>query len=131
MHLKRQHLFFRLPKILVLLLFMPLFFVQGFFNYDSFQNYSNGSGDAGVAKQTANTGNAGTVKFSTGKSATRHFSIRLNKRFQPESTPCIVNVFIEVPLHLPVINTFCTYADPFLTSPQFCKYKLRGPPAVA
>ncbi|GAB2832259.1 hypothetical protein GCM10027043_38170 [Ferruginibacter profundus] len=125
MHLKKQNIFFCVSKISALLLIIPLFFIQGFFNYDNVL-------DCGYTKLTTSKEvNQHAVKFNNNKPNNKQTSIRLNKRFQPESAPHIEIVYFEVPGYFFVTNSFSAYADPFLALPHLCRGILRGPPAVA
>lgn len=131
MHLKRQNILFSTSKISALLLIIPLFFVQAFFNYDSVPNYHNGNSQSIVTKSNAAACNTGIVKFGTNKPGSKKVVIRLNKRFQPETAPVIAIVCLEVPCRIPLINSFRTYANIFLGLPHLFRDRLRGPPEVA
>lgn len=130
MHGKRQHICTRVPKMAALFLLVPLIFIQAFFYYDTFFNASSPD-QPGITKSTIEKSVQGSLKFSTGKSGCKQSTIRLNKRFQPESAPYIEIGFNEIPAAIPLPNSFGTYADPYFKSPRFCEYTLRGPPVVA
>jgi hypothetical protein len=125
---KERNIFFGIPKIIVLLVYLPFFLVQGFFNYYSPAQYN---------KEQVKTNNEKTVSYLKGttlhqvaKVTGNQSNIRLNKRFQPASTPlCIIESF-ELPCYYKQVKLFYNYPDPHLPSFHLLTKTLRGPPAV-
>ncbi|MBC7686688.1 MAG: hypothetical protein H7211_00755 [Aquabacterium sp.] len=127
MNLKQQKIFFKFSKISLLLLYIPFFIVQGFFNLDTPFSYKQTS-CVTIGIQVA--GKKATPSFHSDKANNKEGSIRLNKRFQPESSPIIVPPIFEVAVYFVKANLFYTYPYPLLPSSHLLANKLRGPPAV-
>ena len=123
---REQKIFFKLSKISLLLLYIPFFIVQCFFNVDSFPNNKivNVNIDKQVASQKA------AASFHSIKTVNHEGCIRLNKRFQPESAPIILPPIYTITDYLIEANLFYTYPDPLLPSFHLIVNKLRGPPVV-
>lgn len=124
-----QNILFGLPRIAVLLLYIPFFLVQGFFNYYGPLQSSIEHVQTCHQKSAAHLHAAGIqqVKKATGNQA----NIRLNKRFQPANAPlCIIESY-EVPYYFNQVKLFRNYPDPLLPSFHLLTKTLRGPPAVA
>jgi hypothetical protein len=130
MYFKRQNIFFRTSKISALLLIIPLFFIQAFFNYDTVVSCRNGNSPVTVTRSTSALSISGIVKFNTNKPCSKKAAIRLNKRFQPETAPVIAIACLELPCYLPLVNSFGTYPDLFLRPAHLFRDRLRGPPEV-
>ena len=127
MSLQQQKIFFKFSKISLLLLYIPFFIVQGFFNLDTpFPN--NQTASVTIGKAVA--GKKATPYFHSDKTNNKEGSIRLNKRFQPESAPVILPPIFKEAIYLVKANLFYTYPDPLLPSSYLLANKLRGPPAV-
>lgn len=127
MKVTKHKIFFRLSKISLLLLYIPFFIVQCFFNVDSpFPNNKivNVSIDKQVASQKA------AASFHSIKTTNHEGRIRLNKRFQPESAPIVVLPIYTITDYLIQANLFYSYPDPSFSSFHLIVDKLRGPPVV-
>ncbi len=127
MNLQHQKIFFTFSKISLLLLYIPFFVVQGFFNLDTPFCYNQ---TASVTIGKLDAGIKATPSFHSDKANNKQGNIRLNKRFQPESAPVILPPIFEVAIYLVRANLFYTYPDPLLPSSHLLANKLRGPPAV-
>ena len=127
MNLKQHKIFFKFSKISLLLLYIPFFVVQGFFNFDTPFSYKQ-TPTVTIGKQVA--GKKATPSFHSDKANNKERSIRLNKRFQPESAPVILPPISKEAIYLVKANIFYTYPDPLLLSSHLLANKLRGPPAV-
>lgn len=124
---REQKIFFKLSKISLLLLYIPFFVVQCFFNVDSpFPNNKivNLNIDKQVASQKA------AASFHSIKNTNHGGNIRLNKRFQPEGAPIVVPPIYTINDYLIQANLFYTYPDPLFPSFHLIVNKLRGPPVV-
>lgn len=126
---KGQNIFFGIPRMIVLLLYIPFFLVQGFFNYYSPLQHNNEQVKTSYQKTIAHLYCA-TIQ-QVAKATGNQSNIRLNKRFQPANAPlCIVESF-EVPYYFNQVKLFHNYPDPLLPSFHLLTKTLRGPPAVA
>jgi hypothetical protein len=126
---KERSIFFGIPKMIVLLVYLPFFLVQGFFNYYSPVQQNKEQVKSSYEKAVSHL--KGTTLHQVVKVTGNQSNIRLNKRFQPASTPlCIVESF-EVPYYIKGIKLFNNYPDPLLPSFHLLTKTLRGPPAVA
>lgn len=130
MHLKKQQISFSIYKIAMLLLYIPFFVVHGYFNLDNLSGSKVENSKPGY-KKTAISHRQYTLNSSANKNNGKQATIRLNKRFQPETAPAIENFYFEIPVVFLVINSSCNYANPFRTLPHLYTGILRGPPAVA
>lgn len=122
-----QKIFFRLAKVSLLLLYIPFFIVQCFFNVDA-HFLNNKIENVNVDKQVLSQKT--TASFHSIKTTNHEGNIRLNKRFQPESAPIILPPIYTITDYLIEANLFYTYPDPLLPSFHLIVNKLRGPPAV-
>jgi hypothetical protein len=127
MRQKKQNIFFSLTKIVALLFYLPFFLVQIFINHDSI---STGKYAPAVYKK-ATTPAAVVVGPDNNKTTGKVSSIRLNKRFQPASTPFCVPLSFELPVYITPETSFVNYLNPVLGSFLLLTHTLRGPPPVA
>lgn len=126
---KGQNIFFGIPKIIILLVYLPFFLVQGFFNYYSPASNNHKQVKASYNKTVSHL--AGTTLLKSAKVTGKQSSIRLNKRFQPATAPlCIVDSF-ELPYCYREAKSFPNYPNPLLSSFHLIVQTLRGPPVVA
>ncbi|WP_301929951.1 hypothetical protein [Ferruginibacter sp.] len=126
MRQKKQNIFFSLTKIVALLFYLPFFLVQIFINHDSIS-----TGKYAPAVYTkATTSALVVVGPGNNKTTGKVSSIRLNKRFQPATTPFCVPVSFEIQAYITPETSFGNYLNPALVSPHLFTYSLRGPPAV-
>lgn len=128
MNLNQQKIFFRLSKISLLLVYIPFFIVQGFYNLDTPARNNNQTVSIRFKQQVVSHTHFTFLHSdnSTGKGA----KIRLSKRFQQENTPIVVPPAFNVAAYLIKANVFHTYPDPLLPSSHLLANKLRGPPAI-
>ena len=127
MNFKQQQIFFGYSKISVLLLYIPFFIVQGFFNFDTTIRYKE-TASTTINKQVFNQKKS--ISFNSDKTKNKEGHIRLNKRFQAGNAPVVVPPILEITAYFITANLFYTYPDPKLSSSHFYVKKLRGPPAV-
>ncbi len=131
MGFKKQQISFSAYKTALLLLYIPFFVVQCFFNIDT-----AGSGSVGHIQQQLKKSLSGDNIFhspdsSANKTNNRQVTIRLNKRFQPETTPAIDNFYLEIPVAFTITSSFGIYTNPFPALPHYFTRIVRGPPVVA
>lgn len=122
----RQLKLFSIP---VLVLYSLFFTVQVFFNFDTILP----SGDAGshrtIFAEKKNQVHQ-TISWHGNGEKSQHSKIRLNKRFQPASSPVLNPFYITTPVIFIEQPTTTVYPDPFHASPSLLTSALRGPPAV-
>jgi hypothetical protein len=128
MNFKKHNHFFKLSKISVLLLYIPFFVVQVFYNFDT--SRQPGSDLASPHYNNINAGQHNIAFSHTNKSQEKKLNIRLNKRFHPESAPCCTSVAIDVPVYFSSAILLSGYASPSLSSSSQLTWSLRGPPAI-
>ena len=129
MDIKRNSIFFGLSKLLVLLIFIPFFLVQCFFNYS---NIVEGSSEISQLAYNPVVSNKHIETVNPGKKGTeKQSSFTLNKRFEPSINLSFIHVTFELPVCFFETKFFNKYTNTLLPSPQFHTGSLRGPPVVA
>lgn len=126
MNLKLQNIFYQRFKVAILLLYLPFFAVQCFFNYSNIVQGNSGALFAQYQKTT--TGKP--VSLNT-KPYSKLVTVSLNKRFQPAVAPFCNTISIELPPCFTVTKLFKKYTLAFYSNACLHKGTLRGPPAVA
>jgi hypothetical protein len=129
MNHKRQNTFFRFSKIAVLLLYIPFFVVQGFFNFGDTQLYQSEHNQTNY-KNLAADHHAVTINYGNKKTG-KQVNIRLNKRFHPKkNAPLCETISFEIPVYFSEATPFGDYTNPLLGLSYFLTRTLRGPPAI-
>jgi hypothetical protein len=128
MNLKRQNISLLYNKVFALFLYIAFFGVQLFFNFDTgkgpvttIQYYSYSSQNSSALSH---------IK-QTNKNNRKQITVRLNKRFQPESTLVLNTISIKTPVcYIEKANKFIPF-DQYIPTSNLLTKCLRGPPAVA
>jgi len=115
----------KLPILVVYLLF---FTVQILFNLDTTQQPFAVQGGTLYSSQ-CNTLHVESFKKSVDHTPLKS-NIRLNKRFQPSHTPCIISTIVEVPAVYIEPLQIGTYKSIYYSSAILYTPSLRGPPVV-
>lgn len=117
-----------LSKAFVLLLYVAFFGVQLFFNFDT---GNNADSNAFYSYQ----GFAGNIYSHTIKQTNRtknkKATVRLNKRFQPESIPAWNTILIKAPVCYIQTRIRNLPTDQHFSTSDLLTRSLRGPPVVA
>jgi len=129
MNSKRQSTFFWLSRIAVLIIYVPFFAVQCFFNYSSITQSKSVIFQTSYKKETSN----GTVSIAVTekKSTDQQVAVNLNKRFQPGGMSYFLNIAFEVPVYYFEASLYNSYNNSLLPTSHLYTGALRGPPAVA
>ena len=126
MNFTGHSVFFRLSKIAVLLLYIPFFVVQGFFNFD---NYSQNNYHYFPTSFTVNAVQNHVVKaIQENKQHDKKTQVRLNKRFHPENVLYCVGIDFETRDYNLLKHSLSYYTDPLLSLFPLSTCPLRGPP---
>jgi hypothetical protein len=126
MNSKRQNILSCFTKAIVLPLYVSFFIVQLFFNFDIANHSSN---NPFFAPYKITTHRSSSVdKTNKGKSVQQ--TIRLNKRFEPQTVPAYNNIVIKSPVDYLDKNNYVSYAA-FIPASFLLPQSFRGPPVVA
>src|SRR5205814_7928817 len=97
MNNRRKKIFFGIPRLVVFLLYVPFFFVQGLLNYPNTLPVHNEHIESHVKKVPADQQSISISAWDKAKS--KESKIRLNKRFQPQSGHACIIAAIQVPVY--------------------------------
>ena len=122
----RQLKLFSLP---VLVLYSLFFTVQVFFNFDTIPAVPAVGNHHTFFTEKKDQVLRSYSRHTNGEKG-QHSKIRLNKRFQPASSPVLNPFYITAPVIFIEQSNTTVYPDPFHTSPSLLTSALRGPPAV-
>lgn len=129
MNLKRQSTSFWLSRIAVLLIYIPFFAVQCFFNYSGI---AQGKADIFQTHCEKQISKGPTSIADCQKNApVKAVGLNLNKRFQPGSICTLFNATFEAPLYFFQTDDFSSYISSLVPSSLLYTGALRGPPVVA
>jgi hypothetical protein len=123
MELKKQHIFFCLAKLPLLLLYISFFIVQLFYNFDI------ASRPADTASISLHKNNPETVKKAT-IPAGKKISFRMNKRYHPQPAVTCNLIIIKPVICYVTSKLHVHYSTGFIPSSTPPAHSLRGPPAV-
>lgn len=125
---KKQGLHFGLSRIAVLLIYVPFFAVQCFFNYSNITQGQSGNFQTSYKKSSAGA-HAAIVDLGKNKRG-KQVVISLNKRFEPANAPSCDNVSFEIPVYFTKVRLFNKHTHILLASFHLHAITLRGPPAI-
>ena len=126
---KNKHIRFTLWSLPVLVLYSLFFTVQVFFNFDN-GNANAQSNQRHVIVAQQNGQHTQSVSGHSKHENQLHSKIRLNKRFQPSSSPELNPFYVTAPLIFVEPPVKPAYSTPFHTPPSLFTRPLRGPPVV-
>lgn len=125
----KKNILFIFSRFYLLLLYIPFFIVQGFFNFDTQGSHNTKTFNTSISVRSKTQ--QGVSYFNTNKSPDKKAGIRLNKRFQPKNAPILISPSFELAVYFIKANLFDTYTDPLFSPAHFLTKKLRGPPIIA
>ncbi len=129
MRSSNKNMLFHFSKFYLLIIYIPFFIVQGFFNFDIHTSFLTKSISSNISTRIKKQPTV--AYFNTNKSKDNKASIRLNKRFQPEDSPILISPAFEMTVYFISSGLFYCYPDPEVADSHLLSNKLRGPPVVA
>jgi hypothetical protein len=125
----RRKIFYGIPKVFFLLLYIPFFLIQGFACYH--QTLAQNNCDTQICSyENANAPGSTCIK-AKGNKIPKKSNVRLNKRFQPSSVSLCEIASFGISFFRKGAALFYHYPDPFLSSVYLLTHTLRGPPEFA